>query len=226
MIEISLQLIVSELDQALRLSSRGGSAIATLSDIVDASGAPVAGALDKVAAFVVSIEREDVPTRALRHVDTGQDRTIVRQPPVHLNLLVMFAANFSGSTYNEALKLIGGTIGFFQSRPVFNAQNTPALDPAIERLTMEIENLGTTGLSNLWGILGGRYVPSVLYRLRMITIDAQRVEALPPRVQRVAADAAARNVLERQSEPSRDHIPDTASVRHASAPAALSSLQV
>jgi hypothetical protein len=187
MIEAALRLVASELDQSLRRRAFAGEGLVVLSNLTDFGGAAVPDTAGKVAAFLVNIEREVFPTRTLRTVDAGRDRLGLVQPPVHLNLFVMFAANFSGSTYNEALKLIGATIAFFQSRPVFTPANSPGMDPGIDQLSLEIENLNTTDLSNIWGILGGRYVPSVLYRMRMITIDSGALETQPPRV--VRADA-------------------------------------
>jgi hypothetical protein len=102
--------------------------------------------------------------------------------PVHLNLLVMFAANFGGSNYPEALKFLSSTVSFFQSRPLFNHQNAPDLDRRIDKLTLEIENLSLSDLSNLWGILSGKYMPSVLYRMRLVSIDASQINALLPRI--------------------------------------------
>jgi len=80
-------------------------------------------------------------------------------------------------------------IAFFQTRTVFTPSNTPDLPPGIEQLTVEIENLTTTELSNLWGILGGRYLPSILYRFRMITIDAEQIEAQRRRIERTLTQA-------------------------------------
>jgi hypothetical protein len=192
MIEAALRLIANELDQHLRVQSPGGAGLVVLTDLTDAQGAPLPDVANKLALFLVNIEREDVPTRALRRIDVGEDRTAAAQPPVHLSLLIMIAANFSGSTYNEALKLIATTIGFFQGRPVLNRLNTPALDPGIDQLSLEIENLSPADLSNLWGVLGGRYRPSVLYRLRLITIDSQRLERQPHRVEQAPVQLAAR----------------------------------
>jgi hypothetical protein len=187
MIEAALRLIRGEVDQALRVRAPGASLV-VLSNLTDASGAAIPEATDKLAVFVVNIEREATPVRAPRWVDAGQDRFAAMAPPVHLNLLVMFAANFSGSTYNEALKLIAGVVAFFQGRPVFDHVNTPSLNPDIQRLSMEMENLSVTDLSNLWGVLGGRYVPSVLYRMRLLAIDGQVVEGQPARVERPLAE--------------------------------------
>jgi hypothetical protein len=103
---------------------------------------------------------------------------------VHLNLMLMFAANFGGSKYTEALKFISATIAFFQGRALFDHHNSPDLDPRIDRLALDIENLSVAELSNLWGILGGKYVPSILYRVRMITFDSGQITNLVPRITR------------------------------------------
>jgi hypothetical protein len=183
MMETAIRLIASELDQSLRRQGLGDAPLVAMTNLTDASGGAVPNAADKVAVFLVNIEREVIPTRGLRQVDGGGARIGLIQPPVYLNLLVMFAANFSGANYNEALKLIANTIAFFQGRPVFNHSNTPALDPDIDQLSLEIENLSITDLSNLWGILGGQYLPSVLYRVRLITIDSEQYEAQSRRVE-------------------------------------------
>ena len=94
----------------------------------------------------------------------------------------MYVANFTGVKYPEALKLLSFTAAFFQGRPMFDQQNTPGLEPGIDRLTVELENLSIADLGNLWGILGGRYLPSLVYRMRMLVIDSERLEAQVPRV--------------------------------------------
>ena len=87
----------------------------------------------------------------------------------------MCAAHFGSSNYAEALKLVSATVAFFQGRPVLDHANTPELDARIDRLTLEIENLDGTALSNVWGLLGGKYLPSVLYKVRMVTLDVADV---------------------------------------------------
>ena len=59
--------------------------------------------------------------------------------------------------------------------------------------SLEIENLDADGLSQLWGVLGSRYLPSVLYRMRTVTIDAGALtaETLVIRAPRAAARADA-----------------------------------
>jgi Pvc16 N-terminal domain len=189
-IDTTLRLVANELDQALRSSIGGGAPLVALSNLTDSSGAAIPEAIDRLVVFLVNIEREDVQTRTANAVDMGQQRFASRQPPVYLSLLVMFAANFSGSNYSEALKLISSTVAFFQSKPLFNPLNTPDLDRGIKQLSLSIENLGTTDMSNLWGIFGGRYIPSVMYRLRLVEIDAGQLAGQPRRIEEASVASA------------------------------------
>jgi Pvc16 N-terminal domain len=179
MIAEALQHLTRELNQSLRRGLGLDSDVAVLSNLSGPGGSAVPEAQDRLAVFLVHVQRElaggRVPTRR-----TGLTRMTQGQPSVNLNLLVMFAANFSGANYGESLKLVAHTVSFFQARPVFDAQNSPELDRSIDRLVIELEDVSTTDLTNLWGMLGGNYLPSVLYRVRLLRIDAGYVnEQLP-----------------------------------------------
>lgn len=179
MIGEALRLIVGELDSALQRQATGGGSLAALTNLVDANGAAVPEAAEKIAVFIVSISRENVPTLSPRVLPSGGGKFAQQQKLLDLSLKIMCAANFSGSTYHEALKRISGTIEFFQRRPLFTPKDTPGLPAGIERLTMEIENIDAADLNHVWTIHGGRYLPSVLYRMRVLSLDAGRIEAQP-----------------------------------------------
>ena len=192
MIAAAITRVTSELNQAMRRRFQSTEDLVVVSNLFEPDGTPVVQAADKMAVFLVNIEREATPQRGVGRLGGGAGRTALFQPPVFLNLMVMFAANFSGTKYPEALKFISTTAAFFQGRPVFDHQNTPDLDPAIERLAFEIENLSVADLGNLWGVLGGRYVPSLFMRARMVVIDGDQLVAQLPQV--TDADAGARPV--------------------------------
>lgn len=188
MIAAAISKIAWELNQALKGRAQSSEDLVVVSHLLELDGTVALQAVDKLAVFLVNIEREASPQRHPAQVDAGLRRTAIVQPPIFLNLLVLFAANFGGSKYPEALKAISNTAAFFQGRPVFDHQNTPDLDPGIERLAIEIENLSTADLGNVWGILGGRYVPSLLYRIRMVVIDSNALEAQVPTVAHVGVN--------------------------------------
>ena len=88
--------------------------------------------------------------------------------PLALSLLMMCAANSAAGHYREGLALLSAAIDFFHRRPVLDRNNAPTLDVRIERLLLSIENLSSAEMHSLWAILSGRYLPSVLYRVRLV----------------------------------------------------------
>ena len=97
---------------------------------------------------------------------------LLKNPAVHLNLTLMFTALRSETAYGTALQNLQRVIQFFQAKYVFDHANTPLLDPGIEKLILEMITISFEQLNQLWAVLGGKYLPSVIYRMRMITIDS------------------------------------------------------
>jgi hypothetical protein len=190
MIDAALSQVASQLNNALRRSFQLGEELVVVSSLHEPDGGVAANINNKIAVFLVNIERDTTPSPRSRP-GAGEGRHARQPQPVSLNLMVMFAANFSASNYTEALKFISSTIAHFQSWPVLDHQNTPDLDPRIDKLTLDIENLSVSDLSNLWGLFSGRYLPSVLYRMRMVTFDAGQFDAQLPVVRRVQAGVGA-----------------------------------
>ena len=187
MLDAAIGLIAAQLNQALRGAFQVSEDLVAVTNLVDMNGSEPTSATNKLVMFLANIERDTVmASQGMRAATAGGGRDAVAQTSaaVHLNLMLMFAANFGGGKYTEALKFISATIAFFQGRPLFDHYNSPDLDPRIERLALDIENLSLTELSNLWGILGGKYVPSILYRMRMISFDSGQITNLVPRVAR------------------------------------------
>lgn len=98
-----------------------------------------------------------------------------RHAPVNLNLFLLFISNFDN--YEESLKHISYVISFFQQKRVFNSQNTPKLDENAELLA-ELYSQTFEEQNHMWGLLGGRYLPSILYRFRMVVIDENQTRAV------------------------------------------------
>jgi hypothetical protein len=187
MLDAAIGLIAAQLNQALRGAFQLSEDLVVVTNLVDVNGSAPVNAANKLVIFLANIERETVmASQGMRAAVAGGDRDAIGQTSaaVHLNLMLMFAANFGGSKYTEALKFISATIAFFQGRALFDHHNSPDLDPRIDRLALDIENLSVAELSNLWGILGGKYVPSILYRVRMITFDSGQITNLVPRITR------------------------------------------
>ena len=184
MIHTVMQHIEKELNQYLRIQYQFSENMAMLSNIVEQDGSQIPNADGKLIVTLVNIEKDTstaVPPRT--SLKAGEKKNIKKQSPVHLNLYIMFTANFSGNNYNEGLKILSHTIGFFQKNPVFTRSNVPDLDENIEKLMFSIENLNIKDLSSLWSIISNKYLPSILYKTRLIIIS-DAVKTRIPKVEK------------------------------------------
>lgn len=175
MIDAAISLIAGQLNQFLKRTFDLDEDAVVISNILEQDGSVATHTSNKLVLFLVNIERESLPFRSSNGGAAIADRVVVSKPPVFLNLYLMVASNFPGKNYLEALKFLSNAIRFFQARSSFDHLNTPDLDSSIEKLTLEIENLNVQDLSNLWGALSGKYLPSVLYKVRMVALDTEDV---------------------------------------------------
>jgi len=173
MIDAALTLIAGQLNQHLRQRFQVSEDLAVLSNLLEQNGSAVPIVANKLVIFLAGVERDTMAHRATSQ--RGLNNELRLQEPIFLNLLVMCAANFSGINYPEALKFLSSAIGFFQATPVIDHHNAPQLDVGLDRLILNIENLSSSEMHSLWGIHSGRYLPSVLYRVRMVSVDSQQI---------------------------------------------------
>ena len=117
---------------------------------------------------LVNVE-EDRISRPQTNAVRNNNTTIYKNPKIYLNLYVLFAVNLS--SYLESLKRLSYIIQFFQYQNVFTSLSTPDLPVGIEKLILDLDTLSFQDLNNLWGIMGSKYLPSVLYKMRLIIID-------------------------------------------------------
>lgn len=68
-------------------------------------------------------------------------------------------------------------IQYFQHNRRFNQHNAPTLDEEIEQLVMELTTLPFSEQNEIWNALRSPYLPSVLYKVRMIVFRDE--EAMP-----------------------------------------------
>lgn len=131
--------------------------------------------LGSVTLMLVNVEQEFAlrPGDPYRMVmaDGSTQRT---QPPIHLNLLLLFAARFK--EYDQALRYLSLVLQFFHSHRVLDHESTPALSPRIEKIVMELLTLPLSEQHNLWGLLRAPYMPSLLYRARMVVYHDENAE--------------------------------------------------
>ena len=174
MINVAVQLLATQLNQYLRRTYNLGEDVVVVSNLLEIDGTVAVNVNNKLVVFLVNIEKDSVPFRQVSLHEVGQ-REVQSSVPLYFNLHLMMAANFTGNNYHEALKFLSSTIIFFQKNHVINHQTAHEMDDRIEKLILDIENLSIQDLSNLWGSLGGKYLPSILYKVRMVAFDTEDV---------------------------------------------------
>ena len=97
------------------------------------------------------------------------------QPPILLNLYVLFVMN--QRNYETATRWLSYIIRFFQHQPVFTPLTHPALNGGITQLNVDLHTLNFEQSNQLWSMLGGKYLPSALYKIRQVSVDEAATEA-------------------------------------------------
>lgn len=123
---------------------------------------------------LINIE-EDRISKSQEGFVRKETTVVYKNPKIFLNLYALFSVNLS--TYSEALKRLSLIIQFFQYRFVFDTTNSPSLDSRIEKLIVEMYTLSFEQSNQMWGTLGGKYLPSVLYKVRMVGIEEDAIDA-------------------------------------------------
>jgi hypothetical protein len=179
MIYESLSCVVREMNEHLRAQFKVNEEKVIISGIVNQDGSVAISGENKLVLTLLNIEKETYGRTSVTPVHM-QKVSSPATTSVNLNLLVLFAAYFSSNNYGEALRFLSFAIAFFQQRNVFTVQNTPSLDSSIEKLVFEIENISAERLNNIWATIGAKYMPSVVYKMRMITFAGSSITELRP----------------------------------------------
>jgi hypothetical protein len=126
--------------------------------------------------------QEETALRNTPHVERQAGQTKYVEPPVHLNLYLLFAFEFL--TYASSLVHLSKTVELFQTKRWFSADTQSAAGanafPAtLEKLVFDLVNMDFEELNNLWGVLGGAYFPSVVYKVRLVKVQFDAATAAP-----------------------------------------------
>lgn len=141
-----------------------------VADVAQSSASLTNGTENKIIVSLINIERDATATRTMPAQLRDSDKIATTNPTLNLNLDVMIASRFDDH-YGDGLKLLSSVIGFFQARRQFTRQDTPSLPKGLDKLTVEWVDVTNQSAHNMWTAFGGRYLPSVVYKLRMLRVQ-------------------------------------------------------
>lgn len=173
MINAVMSVLVNELGQYLKNRYSLTEDPVMSANLTALDGSVAVGGENKIVLTLVNIENETVIPKSILQSDGGGNRILSSPPPVYLNLNVLLSAYFQNTNYLESLKFLSASIMFFQRNQVMTKDKFHALSGHVGKLTIEIVNLSLNELGNLWGQLGGKYLPSIMYKVRMIPFNGE-----------------------------------------------------
>jgi len=97
-----------------------------------------------------------------------------KEPDLKLNCYVLISAYHKN--YEDSLKFLSRVVRFFQANSVF--QNKPGrkarkedLPEGVGKIIAELYTAGFEQQNQIWASLSTGYIPSVIYKIRMIILD-------------------------------------------------------
>lgn len=202
MIHSTLSFLSNELNEYLKIKSNDLDTIRILMSnvaISSESGTGVGIPDNHLGMSLINIEEERFH-KDQQFMVTNKDGIVEkRNPEIKINLYVLISANYQDSVasetstdYLEGLKQLSYVISFFQAKNVFTKDNSPALaglDANIEKLVVELYSYNFEQLNNFWSVLGTHYMPSVLYKVRVLTVqEDEQIESSAP-IEKISIDS-------------------------------------
>lgn len=117
---------------------------------------------------------------------------------VNLNLYILFSAN--NDKYDEALKNLSKVIAFFQGKKVFTQANSIYNRDDVSmsnisnfRFVVDLFTPTFEELNFVWGTLGGKQIPSVMYKVSLVEIEREAILGKGGLISQVNGDITHKN---------------------------------
>ncbi len=152
---------------------------------------------------LVNIEEESTLKNGKTFQKMPNGTVRYENPSIFLNLYILFSANFPDN-YTNALIRLSQTIRFFQGKQAFNTRNTvsPTLLAALGdptnpdkdalaglELYLDLYTMTFEQINHLWGSLGGKQIPFVMYKGRLVAIREPKYRAEAPVIEEIGMDS-------------------------------------
>jgi Pvc16 N-terminal domain len=165
--------------------------VVALQSIVAPDGTLTATDLNHISLMLAGLEEERREGKRPLFRPTDDKQFLKLNPPIELDLFVLFIAH--KKDYGTALRDLSSVISFFQANPVFDEEKNPSLNSSvtepgnkpwqlIERLSFTLHTLTFEQQNNLWAMLGSKYIPSVVFKMKMISIFDQKGKDKTPAI--------------------------------------------
>ena len=177
-----MQILSEQLDNYLTTSGLNNLVVLENIAMIETTSENSDKLTNKVVLTLLNLEEETTLKNLPNYTVINKSTIEYRNPPIHLNLFLLISGNCN--TYINSLRCISKTIEFFQGKKIFTAENTiyePKEDfEALNNFKLITELYTPTfgELNYVWGTLGGRQLPSVIYKIQLVEIDRKELTGI------------------------------------------------
>lgn len=131
----------------------------------------------KIHLSLIQVEEEKVlkEVNHQRRMKPGDTFYTTVNPEIRVNLYVLVTYQYTGKNYEEALKQLSNVATILQGKYVFSKPDfmKPAYEP-LEHIVIDLYTQTIDQNSNMWQALGEKLSPSLMYKMRVVAIQANR----------------------------------------------------
>jgi len=188
MIGNALQFTASVLDQFIKNKFGLDESKVMLNCLIETNGSIPQRNQNKVVLSLINVEKETNQPFYAPMQPAGSKVFADMNPYQRFNLDVLISLNFDN--YDETLKFLDVVLLFFQAHPGLNATSFPLMPSGLGKLEFDVEKITYREMQNLWTAMGAKYQPSVIYKMRLITIQANEAAGFNPTVSKTSNSAS------------------------------------
>ncbi len=143
--------------------------IATLND-----GDEFLDSTSPIVLSIINIEEDTTARNPNVYIPQTNPPQKYNNPSQHLVLSILFTAynkEQKKEKYEDGIKKLEHVMHCFQEERVFFIDVGTMVNPNVVKVILDMESLKISELNQLWSMLGNKYMPSVLYKMRLISVQ-------------------------------------------------------
>ncbi len=132
---------------------------------------------NKIHLTLIHIEEENILKNQnyYRKADPASDFYTVINPEIKINLYILFSALFDAAAYTEALRQVSFIMSILQGKNTFGQADLTGEASVLESLMVELHTQTIEQENLFWISAGHSPVPSVMYKVRLLLIQDDRM---------------------------------------------------
>lgn len=156
-----------------------------LNRIVDPNGGSPLANTNKVVISLIHLEQETNQQYYNKLSRTSNGKYVDVQPSQRYNIFILVVPNYED--YEEGLKFLNASMLFFQANPILDGTTNANIPKGIQKLEFQLETGDSyVQMQNIWTALGAKYQPSLIYRMKLIDIDASQIDGFDSQVSQLS----------------------------------------